>query len=64
MNAITITGLIILIITLTIHFIFLNRNTVYKKQHPGTKSPIIPYVRVTGLLNLIGLIILIIGVFH
>ncbi|MFD1472675.1 hypothetical protein ACFQ5I_09550 [Companilactobacillus mishanensis] len=42
----------------------LNRNTVYKKEHHVKKTPLLPYVIGTGILNLIGLAVLIYGVFH
>lgn len=64
MNTTTIVGLVILIITLTIHFIFLNLNRTYRKEHTNQKSPILKYVLITGLINFIGLGIMIYGMLH
>ncbi len=64
MNTTTIVGLVILIITLTIHFTVLNRNRAYKKEHNVKRTPLLKYVITTGLLNLIGLIIMIYGMLH
>ncbi|AKP67109.1 hypothetical protein [Companilactobacillus ginsenosidimutans] len=64
MNGTTITGLVILIITLTIHFSVLNRNRAYKKEHNVKRGPLLKLVIITGLLNLVGLIIMIVGMMH
>ena len=64
MNTTTIIGFVLLVITLTIHFIVLNRNRAYKKEHNVKRTPLLPYVIVTGLLNFIGLGIMIYGSLH
>lgn len=61
MNWITLLGLIILVLSVSIHLIFLNRNISFKKHANGMPSPYRKPIIITGILNLVGIIILIIG---